>query len=647
MKNLNAILLTAGACWASFPAHGQTQTIEPERSLSSTLSQDIVVTARRRAENLQDVPISVSAISGEALRQSGVTDAQSLQYRTPSLSITSAQSQRNTVAFSLRGQRTQETQLFTDPPVGTYFAEVVQPRPYSFGNSLYDLESVQVLKGVQGTLFGRNMTGGAILVEPAHPKLGEFAGEVRAQYGNYDMRDLMGMINIPIGDRVALRFAGKFRERDGWAKDVSGLRLDDQNYDSFRISFLVEPNDRISSLTIFDYYDSDERGTASFLTSLRLPSLVSAYEGLRAGGVIDTNIPAQFAEAQALFAREPYSLNIGVGKGGNLDFPASDYPGAPFEKIRNWGITNKTTIDLSDTLRLKNIFGYRKSRREVLQDYDGIPASLLGPHQHPYTRNISEELQLQGEAFQDRLSFIVGAFYFDEKGDDSSIGVTSAEYGLFNAGYDPRTADARLVANNTAGGGYSRTAAGFAAGTFHLTDQFNISGGLRYNYDKRHITVRPNLTYAPNASGGVGVCLFDIDAETPGLQTVPIADCHFTNKKSFKEWTYDATVQYEPSDAITLYASYRHGFRAGGFSARATSYIALQPFLPEFVNEYEVGLKTSHRVGSGTLRTSLALFRQDGSDVQKQRAHSPEVTSSRSSTIPPNNEIRGVSLKQI
>ena len=175
----------------------------------------IVVTARRREEQLQDVPISVSSLSGEQLEQAGITDVQALQYRTPSLSITSAQSQRNTVAFSLRGQRTQETQLFTDPPVGTYFAEVVQPRPYGFGKTFYDLESVQVLKGVQGTLFGRNMTGGAVLVEPAHPKIGEFSGEVKAQYGNYDMYDIYGMVNIPLGDSFAIRLAGKTRERDG------------------------------------------------------------------------------------------------------------------------------------------------------------------------------------------------------------------------------------------------------------------------------------------------------------------------------------------------------------------------------------------------------------------------------------------------
>ena len=613
---------TCAVLFVSAPAFAQ-DAASPQTDGVST--GDIVVTARRRDEALQDVPISVSAISGEQLSRSGVTDVQGLQYRTPSLSITSAQSQRNTVAFSLRGQRTQETQLFTDPPVGTYFAEVVQPRPYGFGNSLYDLESVQVLKGVQGTLFGRNMTGGAVLVEPAHPKLGEFAGEVKAQYGNYDMHDLYGMLNIPLGDSVAFRLSGKTRERDGWARDIgSGLRLDNQNYDTFRVSALVSPGNGIESLTVFDWFRSRENGTASFLTSISTPSVIDnpltlrpdSYEELRRLGAINTNIPAQFAEAQALFRTRRFTLNSGSGNGSNLDVF-----GRPFEKIKNWGITNKTTWELNDALTLKNIFGYRKERRDVVQDYDGIPAFLIAPYQYARSRNISEELQLQAKALDNRLDLIAGAYYFEEKGIDGSLANTLPELNILGAGMNPRTTDASLFVTSNPGEGYSRTAAAFLAGTFKVTDKFSLSGGLRYNYDKRKITVSPSRPNLPNPDGTVGSCSFNpivpAGYETTVRQTGP---CAFTNSKSFKEWTYDATLQYEPTPEVTTYASYRHGFRAGGFSTRATGVVTLAPFLPEFVDEYEVGLKTNHRLGGGRLTTSTALFRQDGSDVQKQRA---------------------------
>lgn len=612
-------LLSSCSALASQPAIAQTPAPAKATAADTTESVesyvDIVVTARRREESLQDTPISVSVLSGDQLAKSGVTDANSLQYQTPSLSITSAQSQRNTVAFSLRGQRTQETQLFTDPPVGTYFAEVVQPRPYGFAKTFYDIASVQVLKGVQGTLFGRNMTGGAVLVEPEHPKLGEFAGEIKGQYGNYDMHDIYGMVNIPVGDSIALRFAGKTHEREGWAREVTtGLRYDNQNYDTFRVSALIAPSDSFESLTIFDWYKSEENGTASFLTSIRQPSAINNYEGLRQAGIITTNIPAQFAAAQALFRAKRFSLDTGAGEGGNLDAL-----GGPYENIKNWGITNKTTWDISDTLTLKNIFGYRKQRRDQVQDFDGIPAFIITPYQFTRTKNISEELQLQGKAFDNRLDFILGAYYFEEKGIDGSIANTLPELTLFGAGQNPATTPALLFVTTNPGEGYARTAAAFAAGTFHMTDQFSLSGGLRYNYDKRKITISPSR---PN----LGQCTFDTNVNQTGTQSVPFAQCSFTNQKSFKELTYDATIQYEPSSHLTMYGSYRHGFRAGGFSTRATNEVTFRPFLPELVDEFEVGLKTNTRVGSGRLTTSTALFLQNASDVQKQRATAVDTT---------------------
>jgi len=294
--------------------------------------------------------------------------------------------------------------------------------------------------------------------------------------------------------------------------------------------------------------------------------------------------------------------------------------GGPYEKIANWGITNKTTWKLGDNVTLKNIFGYRKLRRDQVQDYDGIPASLITPYQFSRTRNISEEFQVQGKAFDRRLDYILGAYHFEEKGIDGALANTLPELNIIGAGLNPRTTNAALFVTANPGEGYSRTAAAFAAGTFHVTDKLSLSGGLRYNYDKRKITVSPSKPNFVNSDGSIGACSFDIDAATAGLQTVPFSQCHFTNQKSFKELTYDGTIQYEPSKAVTAYASFRHGFRAGGFSTRATSYVSLQPFLPEFVNEYEIGLKTNTRLGGGRLTTNTALFRQDGSNVQKQRA---------------------------
>jgi iron complex outermembrane recepter protein len=576
--------------------------------------EEVIVTARRREEALQDVPISVSAISGEALERAGINDIQALQYRTPSLAVTTTFSQRNVAAFALRGQRTQETQLFTDPPVGTYFAEVVQPRPYGFGNALYDLQSVQVLKGVQGTLFGRNMTGGAVLVEPRHPVLDETSAEVRATYGNYETMEFYGVGNLPLGDKFAVRVAGKVREREGWAREVTtGRDYDNQNYDTFRVSALFEPSDTFNSLLIGDWYRAKERGTAAFLTSVVLPSALSNYENLRNFGLISTNIPSEFAAAQALFRRDQYSFDIGAGEGGNLDAF-----GAPYENVENYGVTNKTTWKLSDALTLKNIAGYRRNTRDTVQDFDGIPAFLITPNQFARVSSYSEELQLQGEVFEERLEFILGGFYFKEEGIDGSRANTLPQL-TFAGAQVPQTTSAALFQISNPGEGSSTTYAGFAAGTYHFTDQLSFSAGARYNYDDREITVSPQRPL-------LNACQWDLNLATPGVQSVPIDQCFFSNEKSFNEVTYDGTLQYEPSQAVTLYGSYRHGFRAGGFSTRAQNEIALRPFLPELVDEYELGVKTNAPLGGGQLTSALAVFRQDGSDVQKQRSASFDTT---------------------
>lgn len=612
LRTLTLALLATSTFCGPAPVMAQAASTEGPQA-GSGLLDEIIVTARRREEVLKDVPIAVSALSGDALEKVGVADVQSLQYQTPSLSITTGASQRNVVSFAMRGQRAQESQLFTDPPVGTYFAEVVQPRPYGFGNALYDLQSVQVLKGVQGTLFGRNMTGGAILVEPHHPVLEETQGEIKLSAGNRDMREVYGMVNAPLGEKFAVRVSGKVRRRDGWAHEVTtGRDYDNQHYDSARISLLAKPWEGVENLTVFDHYTSDEHGTAAFLTAISLPSALSNYEGLRAAGLITDNIPAQFAAAQQLFKNKRYSLDMGAGEGGKLDAF-----GLPFEKTRNNGLVNKTTIELDDTLTLKNIFGYRSQARNVVQDYDGIPAFLITPRQFAYIESYSEELQLQGEAADGDFTYILGGFYFKEKGIDGSYTNTLPQL-TFAGARVPQSTSAALFQGYSAGDGYSTTYAAFAAGTYKLTPELTASGGVRYNYDKRKITVSPTRPV-------LRTCEFDLNLITAGVQSVPYDQCHFSNQKSFDEVTYDATLQYQLSGDVTSYASFRHGFRAGGYSTRAQNNVALKPFLPEKVDEYEVGLKADTLLGDGRMTANLALFQQNGSNVQKQRASSLDV----------------------
>jgi len=604
-----SVLLSACAISAILPSGGVFAQDASPQAAEPVSSGEIIVTARRREESLQDVPIAVTALSGEALQQQGVRSVADLNV--PSLKITSAASLRNVAVIAIRGQRTQESQLLTDPAVGTYFAEVVQPRPYGFGQSLYDLQSVQVLKGVQGTLFGRNVTGGAVLVEPNHPK-DVLEGEVRGSIGNFDLREIYGMLNVPLGDKAAFRIAGKKRERDGFSRDVSnGRDYDDQNFKTFRASLLLKPTEDLESLFILDYFKAHEHGTAAFMTALKNnpatdTTPLAQQERLRQQGLPLTNFSAQLAQARALFAAKRYRLDIASGDGGNLDVT-----GLPYERNRNLGIQNKTTFDLGSAT-IKNIAGYREVSRSNVQDYDGVPGFILSPFQTVHAKNYSEELQVQGKALGDKLNYTVGGFYFLEKGSELSEGVSLPEL-MILGGRGPAgllTTPASLFSGYNPSDARAETYAFYGAASYAFTPALTLSGGLRYNNDKRSVHVAPTR---PN----LNQCAFDPD-NNPATPAPPVAQCSFSNREGWDAFTWDATLQYEPNENLTAYASTRKGFRAGGFSLRAQSEAALRPFNPETVQEYELGLKNRFDVGAGYLNTTAALFYQLGKNVQKQ-----------------------------
>ncbi|WP_294357099.1 TonB-dependent receptor [uncultured Sphingomonas sp.] len=589
-------------------------------------SGEVVVTARRREERIQDVPISITAVSGASLVERGVTDIFGLQSQTPSLSVTTNGASRTSVAYAIRGQRTQEAQLLTDQPVGTYYAEVVLPRPYGFGSNFYDIQSVQVLKGVQGTLFGRNMTGGAVLVEPNHPDLGEYHADITGQYGNYDLKDVSGMVNVPvIKDVFAFRVAGKYRDRTGFTRDVStGRDYDDQHYHAFRVSGELKLG-RLRNYTAFDYLKQDEHGTGLKLIGYNLidprngqPTVIAQQVGASpffplAAGAPPQDIIGNFNRALALGR---YRIDTGrIGTNAALDGSA----GIPYNRIKNYGVVNRTTLD-AGPVTFKNIFGYRKIDYVNHTDYDGSPNSLIFPVQFSNTENYSEEFQMQGTPFGEAFQLTTGGYFFLEKGTDGAFANTFPQ--LTSIGYAssiPALAGSFLSQNADAfnqsqiGEGLARSYAFYLAGTYKLTDHFKLSGGVRYNNDLRRATVSPSLPKLVIPGVGTGFCLFN------GLGTVPLNNCSFTRTLKNDAVTWDTTLQYQSDSDLNLYISARRGYRSGGFNLRAQSDLAFQPFQPETVQEYEAGIKNSFDIGSGKLSTNLAGFFQNYKNVQRQQ----------------------------
>ena len=372
---------------------------------------DVIVTARRVEERLQDVPISIKVFSQQQLNNLNIVNASDLATYTPSLSVNTNFGTLNT-GFAMRGF---VQDIGTQPAVGVYFADVVSPRgasnnlPIGDGSgpgNFFDLQNVQVLKGPQGTLFGRNTTGGAILIVPQKPTSKE-EGYIEYSYGNYAMNRIQAVVNMPLSDTVRFRLGFDRQSRQGYESNYSGegpARFDDTNYSAARASLVVDITPDLENYTIGSFLDSDINGDVQTLVGCS-PTLVSL---------------GPFACAQ--LARSTRAL-------GSIALRATLTN--PFTRLQQWQAINTTTWHASDTLTVKNIVSYAELQeklrtcavRDELRTWSSHlsfprPAFLsTSPQSIPvpggYTADEStatEELQVQGIAMNNRLKWQAGAY---------------------------------------------------------------------------------------------------------------------------------------------------------------------------------------------------------------------------------------------
>lgn len=314
--------------------------------------EEIMVTARRREERLQDVPVSMSVLSQQQLQNFNISNAGEIALYTPSLSTNSRWGD-DLATFAIRGF-TQESR--TTASVGVYFADVVSPRGASSQTSgdgagpgmFFDLENVQILKGPQGTLFGRNTTGGAVLLSPRKPT-DQLEGYIEASAGNYELRHLQGVINIPVSDSLRLRFGVDSKEREGHLRNVGSVgpsRFNDVDYLAVRASVVVDITDNLENYTILTYADSDNNGSFASVTHCNSSALGGGMFGGLLGDMCQQQLDRQAA----------------AGNSGFWD-TASSFPNPRSEK-KEWRAINTTTWDLSDNFTVKNILSYARLETE-------------------------------------------------------------------------------------------------------------------------------------------------------------------------------------------------------------------------------------------------------------------------------------------
>jgi iron complex outermembrane recepter protein len=544
-------------------------------------NEPIIVQATRRAEDVQTVPVAVTALSGDVLESRSIVTTQDLTIVTPGLVVAPALS-RDVPAFVIRGQQRLASGQGA-PAVATYFADV----PMSVQGSLlptFDIASIQVLKGPQGTLFGRNTTGGAVLVYPGAPGY-NFEGYVKASYGEYDERSLEGAVNIPVvADKIALRLAGQIARRDGYTINIAnGLDLDDRHTNAFRASLLLEPFESLKNTTVFDYYRAKENGTSTVLTSVYPNAAVPIGGTPRSfpfslfydNGGAATDVDLLLAAQQQRGVRRV-----------NVDFPTRSN-----RKI--WGFTNTTELDLG-AVQLKNIFAYRRTDVDSSRDYDGTPLRINGQSNFFIRNQITNEFQILGQALDDRVEYILGAFYLSEK----PKGPNTANNDTF--------AVPQIGRGATFGETYTSetSKALFGQVTFKPVDGLEVSGGLRYTKDQIDGCSSPGGA-ATVISGSFSAC----KARYPARITDTSSDA----------LTYSFGLNYELNDDVFLYAVTRRGYRAGGPNGQgfAASIEQFENYEPEKITDYEIGFKSDLDAGGARVKFNIAAYVSKLKDYQQ------------------------------
>ena len=579
--------------------------------------EEIVVTARRREESIQSVPIAVTALDSRALEFSGIEEVEDLELGVPGLQVSTGTFRKSTPALSIRGLSGGGLQLSEDPSIGYYFAEAPINSPVGQNQAFYDIENVQVLKGPQGTLFGRNSLGGAILVEPRRPE-DTFGGYVKAAGGDYDLFRVEGALNVPLSDTVRARLAGQRISRDGFNENlISGVEFDDADSWSWRASLEWDINDSLSTYFVYDHVETDEVGNAVILESAGLgtdgimpdPDIVDVTffpaldcgligqpqpfcDALHVIGVAAVpgyqSTLSDLAAAQRERGYDEFEAEFG-------DFNAINTP--PHDEIENWGITNQTTWAISDDVLLKNIIAYRDTNYSLYEDIDGSALNVLNTRNPFHAEQLSEELQLQ--VTSGPVDWIVGLYYFENDGYDDSTPFEVLGF-LF-----PPVAAPLALRQNAATVDNSSYAV-FGQLDYHITDALTLTAGLRYTWDEREVVLDNRIsTNAP-----LDTCLFNnqiVGTDGP---------CELRADDKWDAPSYNLSLSYQAREDLLVYLAHRRSYRTGAFSVRGTDTVEIGPWGEETVHDVEVGLKTDFVLAGMPARVNVAGYHMWWDDLQ-------------------------------
>lgn len=536
----------------------------------------IVVTARKTSENLQDTPISITAFTAETLEARGITSINRIQDFTPNLTFQNTPSNSgiaSNAAVYIRGIGQSDFAPTVEPGVGIYIDGVYLGRSAGSVFELVDVESIEVLRGPQGTLFGRNTIGGAINITTSQPN-DELRIKGDIKYGTDDLLIVRGLISGPLSDALFAKVSGAITRQDGYVDAPNlGTKLGNKDTKTIRGALRLAPPSSSLEITLAGDYSRDKsNGPPVVVTGVdqnELGSFVTLQNAVFSG-LGDPTLC--FTPAQ--------TTNPGCY---NQQFFSNDTnfsTGRTFSDLELWSLALTASYEIAQDVELKSITALRRINGSFAQDRDGSPLVINEVFDTFSQKQFSQELQIVGRSADNRLNYVGGLYYFTESGENTNpidFLVVSAQSGGF---YD-----------------YENWAA-FGQIGYEFIDGLTVTGGIRYTEDRKN--------YLPDqfVTGG-------ITGIPNGTRIVPFA----TVSANVNKWTPMVNVRYEASEDFMVYATFSQGFKSGGFTQRIFPPEASLPsFLPETIDSYEAGFKLTAL--DNRLRVNGSVYYNDYQELQ-------------------------------
>ena len=536
----------------------------------------IVVTAQKKEQSLQDVPFTVSATTGERLDELRVHDVLDLQAITPGLFTPSSGTPGEGASFRLRGFGSPPFQLGIEPAVATFVDGVYRARSGVSVNDLVDIERVEILKGPQGTLFGKNTTAGVVHLLTKKPVIGETEGFIEGSYEEYARFRARGALNVPLGENVAARITGSWAEGGGWIQNV-GPQPDQNDLDRYAIrgQLYFEPTDSMNFRVIVDASSLDENCCAT----------VRLADGPFTGPI------GGLASA----------IGFGVISPPDIEEKVTSVNDVQTNEADEWGISAEGNVGLGENVTLTSITSYRDFENTTLVDGDFTGADLLIIDTDIAVKSFTQELRLAGEWATDGLGgpigWMAGFYYTNEEIERLRVFDWQSQVGFY---FPPFLAPAPGVGVIDDLEQSASSYALFANLEVPLTERLLFTGGFRYNIERKD---GMGVFQAPNP-----IVLFPVNPS-------------FDVEVNEEEPTWSTSLQYDWSDNIMTYFQYARGYKAGGINlSREGAGVLGGPtdatFLAETVDHFEIGAKTE--LFENRMRLNLALFYDNYDDLQNQ-----------------------------